>query len=207
MSEKIQKFILSMVGVLVMSILVGYFIYGWTEPSQSPPQGNVPAPLNVSLNPQAKEGSLLIATNPSILTAPNPTGLIVQYGNVGIGTTTPTDKLTISGGNLNLSGNRITNVATPIDNSDAATKGYVDAQGGGGVVIQPSCGWIRDNNPFPASYNCTNELCPLGSCTPPDCPTGFTDFGISCQLQALLKSPSSAYGVIMGGNCFRICVK
>jgi len=90
MSEKTQKFILSTLGVLAMSILVGYLVFAWTEPSQNPPQGNVEAPLNTSINAQAKQGALVIGTNSSLST-----GLIVQYGNVGIGTTEVTAKLTI----------------------------------------------------------------------------------------------------------------
>jgi len=91
-----EKLIALIFGVFIMSILFGCLIFAWQEPNFPPPQGNVPAPLNVSLNPQAKEGSLLIATNPSILTATNTAGLIVQYGNVGIGTTTPSAKLSIN---------------------------------------------------------------------------------------------------------------
>jgi hypothetical protein len=54
-------------------------------------------------------------------------------GKVGIGTTTPAEKLEVSG-NIKLSGAsptyKITNVATPTASSDVATKGYVDAAAG-----------------------------------------------------------------------------
>jgi hypothetical protein len=90
MSEKVQKFILLAVGVLVMSILISYLVFAWTEPSQNPPGGNVPAPINVGPEGQAKQGGLILNTGGAS------TGLIVQYGNVGIGTTAPNHKLTIS---------------------------------------------------------------------------------------------------------------
>lgn len=53
-------------------------------------------------------------------------------GNLGIGTTTPSEVLEVNG-NIKLSGAtatyKITNVATPTASSDVATKGYVDAAG------------------------------------------------------------------------------
>jgi len=92
MNERNQKFILLTVGVLVMSVLLSYFVFAWTEPSQAPPEGNVPAPLNVSINAQAKEGALIIGDNSAITTS-----LIVKHGNVGIGTTEPKAKLDVNG--------------------------------------------------------------------------------------------------------------
>jgi hypothetical protein len=35
MSEKFKKFILSALGVLTTSILVGYLVFAWNEPSQA----------------------------------------------------------------------------------------------------------------------------------------------------------------------------
>jgi hypothetical protein len=55
---------------------------------------------------------------------------IDSSGNVGIGTTTPSEKLEVAG-NIKLSGSsptyKITNVAAPTASSDVATMGYVDA--------------------------------------------------------------------------------
>ena len=91
MSEKTQKFILLTVGVFAMSLVIGYLVLAWSEPSQNPPQGNVPAPLNVGPQGQAKAGGLILNTGGA------PTGLIVRYGNVGIGTTAPSTKLHVVG--------------------------------------------------------------------------------------------------------------
>ena len=96
------KSIALILGVLAMSILVGYFVLAWTEPGSIPPVGNVPAPLNVSLNAQSKEGALVVGANSSVTT-----GLIVRYGNVGIGTTSPGEKLDIQGGNVKINTFRV----------------------------------------------------------------------------------------------------
>lgn len=63
----------------------------WTGPTATPPGNNTPAPLNVSGVPQAKSGGLLIATTATLY------GLIVQNGNVGIGTLTPSRELEVAG--------------------------------------------------------------------------------------------------------------
>jgi len=45
-------------GVLIMSFLIGYLVFAWTEPTQFPPGGNVEAPLNTSNTPQEKPARL-----------------------------------------------------------------------------------------------------------------------------------------------------
>ncbi len=71
----------------------------WTEPTQAPPAGNVAAPLNVSNIGQVKEGGLILNTGGAA------NGLIVDKGNVGIGTQSPSQKLEIKSGNVFISGN------------------------------------------------------------------------------------------------------
>jgi hypothetical protein len=89
---------LSLLFSSLITFLISYLVFAWQEPTLPPPQGNIPAPLNVSLQAQSKEGALVLGNNPSVTT-----GLIVRYGNVGIGTTAPSEKLHIfSNTNLNL---------------------------------------------------------------------------------------------------------
>ena len=74
------------------------------------------------------------------LTTTGDTYLATTSANkVGIGTTSPAEKLEVSG-NIKLSGAsatyKITNVAIPTVPSDVATKGYVDAAGGDTVAFR-----------------------------------------------------------------------
>ncbi|MBU1563952.1 hypothetical protein KKF83_02735, partial [Patescibacteria group bacterium] len=64
--------------------LANGFILAWTAPTQAPPGANVSPPLNTSITAQSKQGALVIGANNAVTT-----GLVVQYGNVGIGTTGP----------------------------------------------------------------------------------------------------------------------
>lgn len=66
-------------------------VWGFTEPSSSPPLGNVPAPLNVGSAGQSKAGGLILNTGGAS------NGLIVDQGNVGIGTQSPAQKLDVIG--------------------------------------------------------------------------------------------------------------
>lgn len=48
-----------LIGVLILTLVSGYFIFAaWTEPGSPPPDGNVSTPINVGIDPQAKAGRI-----------------------------------------------------------------------------------------------------------------------------------------------------
>jgi len=55
-----EKAVALSVGVLAMASLIGFLVFAWTEPSQAPPGGNVPAPINVGSTAQTKTGNLTL---------------------------------------------------------------------------------------------------------------------------------------------------
>ena len=99
-NKKIQYFTLFFI-FLFLAIAV---IYAWTEPSALPPGDNVPPPLNVGSQGQAKIGGLILNTGGAEI------GLIVQNGKVGIGTLTPGSTLSVKG-ELDMMGHKIKNVS------------------------------------------------------------------------------------------------
>jgi len=79
-------------GILVICLAIAsYAIAQWTEPTSTPPGDNVSTPLNVSNVGQSKAGGLILNTGGAT------NGLIVDQGNVGIGTTEPSEKLHVVG--------------------------------------------------------------------------------------------------------------
>ena len=78
-------------GLLAAILFALNFVFAFTEPSSSPPLGNVPAPLNVGSSGQSKSGGLILNTGGASY------GLIVDQGSVGIGTQSPTQKLDVIG--------------------------------------------------------------------------------------------------------------
>ncbi len=89
------KVIKNAVVVIIVSTFVVLSVYvavaAWTEPTVAPTSGNAPAPLDVSATGQTKVGGLILNTGGAT------NGLIVSAGNVGIGTTTPTNRLEVNG--------------------------------------------------------------------------------------------------------------
>jgi len=89
--------------------------------------------------------------------------VITNAGNVGIGTTTPMAKLSVNG-SVDVGNNRIMNVAAPINNSDAATKAYVDALKPTFVGVTPTAytgnlGGINGANAKCNAYSAGSHIC------------------------------------------------
>jgi len=122
MKEKTKKVLIQSLPVILISLLtMAVLIYAWQEPSQSPPQGNVFAPINVGDTPQFKSGALGVG------------GIIYGYsdaffdGNVGIGTTTTEAKLHIKATNT-------TTAPFRVDNATNSSRFYIQP-GTGNVGI------------------------------------------------------------------------
>ncbi|MFH0906646.1 MAG: hypothetical protein V1829_00080 [bacterium] len=93
-----DKTIISNISTLAVLIIVigsvfvanGLIFGASSPPACSPPDCNVPAPLNVGLDGQEKEGGLILNTGGA------DDGLIVDNGNVGIGTRDPRGDIQIT---------------------------------------------------------------------------------------------------------------
>lgn len=82
---------------LGLSISFQSLLAAWTGPSATPPNSNAYGAVNVSSAGQSKVGGLVLNTGGGT------NALVIPSGNVGIGTTSPVDRLTVYGGGLSLS--------------------------------------------------------------------------------------------------------
>ena len=86
--------LLSLLAILITAAVssgANALAQSFTEPSSPPPNSNADAPLDVSANSQSKSAGLLLNTGGAT------NGLLVQYGNVGIGTLNPVTTLNVIG--------------------------------------------------------------------------------------------------------------
>lgn len=90
--NRVTQLTLGIVFGIVLGLGVQIASAAWSGPEAAPPEMNVPAPINVGLTPQYKEGSVWLNTGTDIMTGAGAlaNGLIVAQGNVGVGILSPT---------------------------------------------------------------------------------------------------------------------
>jgi hypothetical protein len=125
-------FYTTLLSLLALGLIIASYVLGWTTPTQNPPAGNVV--LSQGALPAGSAGYVQFASSSTAFGADANFFWDNTNKRLGIGTTTPSEKLEVAG-NIKLSGSsptyKITNVAPPTASSDAATKGYVDAASAG----------------------------------------------------------------------------
>jgi len=92
--QKYSNKIFWLLSIIIIGIIFGLgigLVKAWIEPKESPPSGNLPAPINVGSLGQTKAGGLILNTGGAAY------GLIVATGSVGIGVTQPSEKLDVDG--------------------------------------------------------------------------------------------------------------
>jgi hypothetical protein len=146
--SNLSKTIALAVGVLATVFLIGYFVFAWTEPTQPPPGGNVPAPINVGNDTQYKSGALGIG---GLFQTDGETHLAITDGDVGIGTTAPGAKLEVAGQIKITGGSPGTGKVLTSDASGLAS--WQTAPGGGGASFVTFTSAISYNTCInPAGY-------------------------------------------------------
>ncbi|MEK9186444.1 MAG: hypothetical protein AAB885_02545 [Patescibacteria group bacterium] len=143
-----QSLITIFVG-LVMAAGVSFAASSWVGPTDSPPDGNAEAPVNVGPLPQIKNGIL----GANFLRSFYDTYLATNNGNVGIGTVIPTAKLDIDG-QIKIRGGSPAagKVLTSLDANGAAEWKMLPVAGGG-LTYVGSC----ENSSAPSFCKCNND--------------------------------------------------
>lgn len=147
--SKLVKSFVFIASVLAISLSLSYLVLAWTEPSSNPPNSNVSTPLNIGDTGQSKSGGLILNTGGA------PNGLIVQNGNVGIGTPGPSQKLDVAGYVKGQSGLCI--------GSDCRTSW--PASGGSGTVTSVGSGTGLTGGPITTSGTISLDLTSVNTWT------------------------------------------
>jgi hypothetical protein len=99
MKTKLTKELTYWMGMIAIGLIFGsviQFAVAWSEPSGPPPSGNVGSPLNTGANTQTKYGNLIINMPDPLTNTYYTSGLLVPYGNVGLGVAAPTTALEVA---------------------------------------------------------------------------------------------------------------
>src|SRR3989338_6320021 len=87
----------TVLGAALGVLLVGYAVFAFDPPTQAPPGGNVPAPINTGTSNQTKAGGILSVFDLWVNSGLGVMGGATFGGNVGIGTLSPGEKLDVKG--------------------------------------------------------------------------------------------------------------
>ncbi|MCF7845224.1 MAG: hypothetical protein K9M12_00475, partial [Candidatus Pacebacteria bacterium] len=85
MYKSINNKISLTLGVFFSIFLLSLAVFAWTEPTEAPPGGNIPYPINAVDSAQYKTGALGVG---GVFQTDTETHLAVDSGTVGIGTET-----------------------------------------------------------------------------------------------------------------------
>jgi len=95
----IHRLLFGLGAIVAVTVIGGaiHFVRAWTSPTAPPPSNNTAFLINASTTPQYKAGALGIG---GLFQADDNVYLATSTGKVGIGTSAPTEKLTLNGGNF-----------------------------------------------------------------------------------------------------------
>ena len=164
----------------------------WQAPANSPPTCTLGSPgcdppVHQGNALQKKAGGLIVAGNIGV----NP-GFLVLNGRVGLGMPIPDTRADVKldvGTNVkdglgNVIGNIIAGVKTPLNDTDAANKAYVDAAvGGGGYIVTERI-----------KQSASNSSCAASGYPPPFCPVGWTE--VETWTSSILTSDTDGPGYL-----------
>ena len=162
-----QKIVSLVFSILVVCFGIGFYVFAWTGPTEAPPGGNVPAPLNTGKDAQTKLGPLFLNTS----LFPGEPGFVVAQGNVGIGTFSPQTDLEVNN-TLRLS---------PTDSPNYAVEGALYYNDSNNIIMyhdgsdwQPILAGASSTVYITTTRGAFSSLAAGGSYPPPYCPTGWS---------------------------------
>jgi hypothetical protein len=105
MSKSLLKqplFYTTVLSLLALGLIIASYVFGWTTPTQAPPNGNIT--LQTGASPAGSTGYIQFNAGSGALGGDANLFWDNTNKRLGIGTTTPSEKLTIVGGALKLGG-------------------------------------------------------------------------------------------------------